>query len=204
MIAQGDYFQAQANVTQGALRYLFATPNTNWGKLAGGQEAYGVLSDCVYGGSAVSGAGATTTNCHLTSAWGVNASYEHFWTPQWHQSIYGAYYEVRYDAAANAMLCVAAGAAGGAVGTGSTAALLPGSQCNNNWSTAMVGSRLQWDVTKTFYLGVEVMYENLHSAVPAGGNGGAIGNYAFGSALVQEPNQDNWAISFRAHRDFLP
>ena len=50
-IAQGDWFQAQVNVTQGALRYLFNTPNTNWGKVDGSQEAYGVLSDCVYGGT---------------------------------------------------------------------------------------------------------------------------------------------------------
>ncbi len=35
MIAQGDYFQSQVNYTQGALRYLFFTPNTNWGKAEG-------------------------------------------------------------------------------------------------------------------------------------------------------------------------
>jgi hypothetical protein len=33
MIGQGDYFQAQINYTQGALRYVFQTPNTNWVKL---------------------------------------------------------------------------------------------------------------------------------------------------------------------------
>ena len=31
MIGQGDYFQMQVNYTQGALRYIFQTPNTNWG-----------------------------------------------------------------------------------------------------------------------------------------------------------------------------
>ena len=31
MIGQGDYFQAQVNYTQGALRYIFQTPNSNWG-----------------------------------------------------------------------------------------------------------------------------------------------------------------------------
>ena len=49
-ITQGDWFQAQANVTQGALRYLFNTPNSNWGKVESGKEAFGVLSDCVYAG----------------------------------------------------------------------------------------------------------------------------------------------------------
>ena len=50
MIAQGDYFQSQVNYTQGALRYLFFTPNSNWGKVEGNNETFGVLSDCVYGG----------------------------------------------------------------------------------------------------------------------------------------------------------
>ena len=87
-ISQGDWFQAQVNVTQGALRYLFNTPNTNWGKVdAGGNEAYGVLSDCVYGGTLAVG---NTTGCQLTSAWGFNAGYEHYWTPAWHTSLYGA------------------------------------------------------------------------------------------------------------------
>ena len=35
MIGQGDYFQAQVNYTQGALRYIFQTPNSNWGKVKG-------------------------------------------------------------------------------------------------------------------------------------------------------------------------
>ena len=50
MIAQGDYFQSQVNYTQGAFRYLFFTPNTNWGKVEGNNETFGVMSDCVYGG----------------------------------------------------------------------------------------------------------------------------------------------------------
>ena len=57
MIAQGDYFQSQVNYTQGALRYLFFTPNTNWGKVEGNNETFGVMSDCVYGGLPVAGVG---------------------------------------------------------------------------------------------------------------------------------------------------
>ena len=67
-IPQGDWFQAQFNVTEGALRYLFNTPNTNWGMANGtnagfGNEGYGVLSDCVYGGTV---ARANNTGCQLT------------------------------------------------------------------------------------------------------------------------------------------
>ena len=55
-ITQGDWFQAQFNVTEGALRYLFNTPNTNYGKVDGASEAFGVMSDCVYGGIRCGGA----------------------------------------------------------------------------------------------------------------------------------------------------
>jgi hypothetical protein len=204
-IAQGDYFQTQFNYTQGAERYLFFSETSNWGKLAGNQEAYGVLSDCVYGGTIAAG---TATSCQLTTAWGFNAGYEHYWTPAWHESFYGAYYAVRYNTFANDMLCSVASptASVGTVsaatsGTGTTTAV---GACNNNWNIWGVGTRLQWDVTKSFYMGVEVLYENLHSATPFGGSGGAIGGYSFSSAAFQEPNQDNWSFTFRMHKDFLP
>ena len=48
-----------------------------------------MLSDCVYAGVVAVG---NNTGCMLTSAWGINASYEHYWTPAWHTSLYGAYY----------------------------------------------------------------------------------------------------------------
>ena len=40
--------------------------------------------------------------------------------------------------------------------------------CNNNWDTWGVGSRLQWDVTKSFYIGVEAIYQQA-STVPRPG-----------------------------------
>ncbi len=198
-ITQGDWFQAQVNVTQGALRYLFNTPNGNWGKVEGANETFGVLSDCVYGGTVVAGTG---TSCHLTSAWGFNAGYEHYWTPAWHSSLYGAWYQVKYDSSANAMLCVVEGNGIGGLGSGSAA--VAGAGCNNNWSTWGIGSRTQWDVTKTFYLGVEVLYEQMQSA-SLNTTGVVLGSpVAIGSAVNQENRSSNWLVSVRAHRDFLP
>jgi hypothetical protein len=195
-IAQGDYFQSQVNYTQGALRYLFFTPNSDWVKANGNSEAYGVMSDGVYGfnGSSI----------EKTTGWGVNASYEHYWAPQWHESFYGGYYAVSYDSQANTYLCLAE--AGTALTAVNVTAPAPGS-CNNNWSVWYAGSRLQWDVTKTFYLGVEALYDNLQSATPVGGSGGAIlANLqtVAGVTTHQESNANNWAITFRAHKDFLP
>ena len=210
-ISQGDWFQTQVNVTQGALRYLFNTPNTNYGMAQGtnggfGNEGYGVLTDCVYGGSSNQGV-ASQTGCQLTSAWGINAGYEHYWTPAWHTSLYGAYYQVSYGTgtgSANAMLCSAEGAGNGA-GSGTGAVATAG--CNNNWSTWGVGSRTQWDVTKTFYLGVEVLYSDLRSAqsfnnlVPTGN---AFGGANANGAPTTVKDQSSWMVSVRAHRDFLP
>jgi hypothetical protein len=203
MVSQGDWFQGQFNVTQGALRYLFNTPNTGYGDVHGANESYGVMSDCVYGGSlgAPVGAGAANnaTGCQLTSAWGFNAGYEHYWTPAWHTDLYGAWYQVRYNGSANAMLC---GIEGNGTSFGSTA--VAGAGCNNNWSTWGIGSRTQWDVTKTFYLGVEVLYQSMHSAT-LNTTGALLGTtQAFGAATTQAANSSNWMVTVRAHRDFLP
>jgi hypothetical protein len=195
-ITKGDWFQAQFNATEGALRYLFFTPNSNFGDVKGGNEAYGVMSDCVYGGAATTGAGGT--GCNLTSAWGFNAGFEHFWVPNFHTSVYGAWYEVKYNTQANAMLC---GLEGNGAGLGTTASA--GAGCNNNWSTWGVGSRTQWDVTKTFYLGVEVLYQQMRSATlnTAGTVTAPVG---FGSAVNNVNQENNFMVSVRAHRDFLP
>ncbi len=105
MIGQGDFFQAQVNYTEGALRYIFQTPNSNWGKVDGVGAGWGVVSDAVYGGSlAGTGASAASDN-ELTTAWNINAAYEHFWNARWRTSVYGGYAAVSYNSTANSMLC---------------------------------------------------------------------------------------------------
>ena len=51
MIGQGDYFQMQANYTEGALKYIFQSPNSNWSKVDGNGIGWGTVADAVYGGS---------------------------------------------------------------------------------------------------------------------------------------------------------
>jgi hypothetical protein len=198
-IGQGDWFQAQVNVTEGALRYIFQSPNFNWGMARGNTEAFGVLSDCVYGGSI--GAG-NTTGCNMTSAWGINVGYEHYWTPQWHTSLTGGYDQVMYGTTANNILCSAMGGGNGNGAQGSAAVATAG--CNNNWSTWGVASRTQWDITKTFYIGVEVLYQQMQTAQTF--NGLLPAPVALGgvAATGNTANESNWAVRIRAHRDFLP
>ena len=71
----------------------------------------------------------------------------------------------------------------------------------------MIGSRSQWNVTKDFYVGLDVTYLYLNSA-----QANAAGTYALGASAVSgKPagtysvaNQDAWMATWRAHRDFVP
>ena len=190
MIGQGDYFQAQVNYSEGALKYIFQTPTSNWTKFEGANIGFGVLSDGVYGGTIL---GVNTTNVELTTAWGVNAAYEHFWNPRWRTSLYGGYAAVSYGDRANAILCSAEGATNG-TGTGSLAVAAAG--CDNDWQTWWIGSRTQWNVTKDFYMGVDVLYSKIMSANLNPG--------AFLGAGITTSDTDNLMFRLRVHRDFYP
>jgi hypothetical protein len=192
MIGHGDYFQAQVNYTEGALRYVFQTPNSTWDKVSGMNQGYGILSDAVYGGTA----GTTGTDSELTTGWGVNAAYEHNWNSAWKTSAYGGYAAVNYGTQANAMLCSAAGNGNGLLGSAAVAT----AGCNNDWSTYWIGSRTQWNVTKDFYMGLDVMYAKLKSGTTSDG---LLHGYALGGA-TNVADQDNWQFRFRVHKDFYP
>ena len=194
-ISPGDYFVGEVNYSQGAIRYNVNSASPNQTIVNGGNEAFGIASDCVYGGTLAAG---TATGCQLTSAWNFNVGYEHHWTPQWHQSLVGNYWKTTYGGAANNMLCSGEGAGAGA---GSLAAAAVG--CNNNWDVWGVGSRLQWDVTKSFYLAVDVLYTHLDSATLPGGALTAATTLT-NSGATTVSNESNWAFALRMHKDFLP
>ena len=101
MIGQGDYLQAQVNYTEGALRYIFQTPNSNWGKVSGSS----CRIRCADRRSRMRvPSRPPQTDLSLTTAWNVNAAYEHFWNPQWRTSLYGGYAAVSYSASGNAIV----------------------------------------------------------------------------------------------------
>ena len=148
---------------------------------------------------------ATATGCKKTTGWSVVLAYEHYWTPQWHQSFTGGYMQIRYDDAANDMLCALEGQG---VGTGHGGGAVARAGCNNNGNYWAVGSRLQWDVTKSFYLGVEALYIQQDTAssatpfVPAAVGTGAPTLCSLGDCLNR--NQNPWVFTVRMHKDFLP
>src|SRR5262249_44254143 len=151
-----DYFQAQVNYTEGALRYVFQTSQPSWAINDSGTNAgYGLMGDAVYNGVLGGTGGLAPTSLQLTTAWNVNAAYEHFWNPQWRTSLYGGYAAVTYNSNANSILC----------GFGSNGVVTNG--CDNDWQTWWIGSRTQWNITKDFYMGLDVMYSKLQSATRA-------------------------------------
>jgi hypothetical protein len=209
-IAQGDFFQGEVNYTHGALRYLeMGDSAPSWGWERGGNFGFGITSDCVFGATAT-GVGVAPTNatgCNLTTAWSLNVAYEHYWTPQFHESFLGGYLATRYNAQANAILCTQIGGGNGIGGTGAAAVAAPG--CNMNSSIWSAGTRLQYDFTKTLYIGVEFLYQHLKSAttfnglttaaiVPASNDCGAAGT------LCRIKDENNLAVTLRMHKDFLP
>ncbi|MGH6676250.1 MAG: porin, partial [Xanthobacteraceae bacterium] len=194
-ISQGDYLDAEANYTQGALKYLWDANPSNEQGVNGATEGFGIMSDCVYGGTV----GAGATGCQLTSAWEIDVGYEHYWTPQWHESFVFNGMWTKYGTSGNNMLCSAEGAGNGLAGSAGVA--LAG--CNNNWDDDGAGSRLQWDVTKSFYVGVEALYQHLDSAtLPGGLITKAVSLTNSGATTVAD--QNNWSFTVRMHKDFLP
>jgi Porin subfamily len=199
---QGDYLQLQGIYTQGALRYLFQNPNNNWWIQQGLNTAYGVLSDGVYGGTVgFTPATNSATDIQLTTAWGVNAGYEHFWNPRWRTSLYGGYTSVSYNGQANAILCSLQGSGNGGVGVFAVA----GVGCNNNWTSWWIGSRTQWNVTKDFYMGLDVAYLKVDGMSTSSGL--VVGTAVTPNVTTQikaPGNEDIWMARFRVHRDFYP
>jgi hypothetical protein len=212
MIAQGDYFQGEVNYTQGAVNYLIKSNAWTGGAQIerGNSYGFGVIADCVYASNTGTAAATNVpalngTGCNQTTAWNFNASYEHYWTPQLHESFQGGYLDMRYNAEANNNLC--AWETGiGAIGSNATGV----AGCNNNWNAWFVASRVQYDFTKTFYFGVEVLYDKVHTAqLPFNTlTGTEILRIAPASNGLQPgasvKDQDNVAITARIHKDFLP
>jgi hypothetical protein len=202
MIGQGDYFQAQVNYSQGAIKYMMQATQGSWLYRQGDSAAVGLVTDGVYGGTL---AGLTAGDVELTTGWNVNAAYEHFWNPRWRTSVYGGYAQVSYNDNANAQLC-AAGVLGVGTGTGFGTAALATAGCNNDWNTWWVGTRTQWNVTKDFYMGLDVLYQRMDTATSSTGfftsSTGPFGGGAVGPLRLDD--QDNFQFRFRVHRDFYP
>ncbi|MFL9823271.1 porin [Rhodoplanes sp. SY1] len=197
-ISRGDSFQFQVNYTEGATRYAVTTQPSAGSPLrfSGNSIGAGWFTDGIYtdGGSV-----------ELVKVLGINASYEHVWTPALKTSVYGAYIDVDYGNAANTAVCNYLSA-----GTTNNLPLAAGSPCDMDFSFWQLGSRTQWNVRPDFYMGVDVLYTRLNTAleganVIAGvnGPGSAVGSQSPRTGNIFG-DQDALAVTFRVHRDIVP
>ena len=149
----------------------------------------------MFGGTAA-GAGAFGNAINLTTAWSVMASYEHFWTPSLRTSVYGSYVDVTHNSNAVGQIC-----------TSLLGAAFPTTQCDPNYKIWNIGSRSQWNVTKDFYVGLDVIYQHFDTATV---NNGAPLAFAgspgagIGPGLFHTANQDAVTATWRVHRDIVP
>jgi hypothetical protein len=72
-----------------------------------------------------------------------------------------------------------------------------------NWQTWWLGSRTQWNVTKDFYLGIDVLYSKLQTALVASSPAASFAIAPNGTGVPAQ-DVDNWQFRFRVHRDFYP
>ena len=158
----------------------------------------------MYGGFLAGNAAAGTlaTGVELTTAWNVNAAYEHFWwNPRWRTSLYGGYMKVEYGGTATNLMC-----------TGTT--LPPAAAAN--WLRRQLehlvgrfahaverhqgllhgsGRAVLQDETATWSWNGHWLRSTVHQ------------NRAQSRRVVVAAfatDQDNWSFRFRVHRDFYP
>jgi hypothetical protein len=151
---------------------------------AGGNVAAGWLPD---GGSGL----------ELTSAWSVQAGYDHQWSPSLNTSLFAGYSNMTYDADSTSYF---AGAVCGASGSG--AATQAGINCKSNWGNVGAGVRTSWAPASGLTLSVQTMYNYVWSGFNGTGNG-------FGGAAGARPadsynfaNQGVWSSYLRINRTF--
>jgi hypothetical protein len=199
MFGPGDYFQGQFIYSEGATGYLAQTARgTVSNYWSGGSVGYGFWDDAVY----TRPTSFTGGSIEKTTGWSAFASYEHFWTPSLRTSIYGTMVDLRWNATATTAICNTQAS------TATTVAGFQGATCSPNWSSWAVGTRSQWNVTKDFYVGLDVIYLKLNTASPNAANlltipvTATVGAKTPGVYTVDD--QDTWAATFRVHRDVVP
>ena len=172
----------------------------------GGTVGLGWVGDGLYDGTALGG----DNQIHLTTAWSVNAGFEHLWNRQWQTSVYGGYTSISYDGGAtniiNSHLPGAAGTVVCGVPVGGSiwpSITIPagggGNSCTPNFSFWQIGTRTQWNVSHEFSIGLDVNYTHLNTAYK--GPGPYNNSVDFATSVA---DQDVWSGILRVQRSFYP
>jgi Porin subfamily len=192
---KGDQFGMQACYSQGASGYCTRATGPWQIYSASNNAGFGFLADGVFG---------TGTSVELTTVWGVNGFYQHFWNPKWRTSLYGGYVQVNYNSTATALIVPAAVCGGTGLAVPATGIVpLAGNSCNPDFSWWQVGTRTQWNPHPDLDIGVDVLWTHLNSAFKGLANFPTNGaRPAILGATVDD--QDVLSVYFRVQRNFLP
>jgi hypothetical protein len=191
---KGDTFALQATYAQGASTYVTSDGGAAQVYAGGMSAGFGWVTDGVFsslaGGSSV----------ELTTAWGINGGFQHFWNPKWRTSLYGGFTEIDYSGTAKTFICGAG--AGGAVAAPAGVAMTGVSNCNPDFSFWQVGSRTQWNPHPDLDIGVDVVWTHLNTAFA--GTAVLPANGARPGGVYTISDQDVVSAVFRIQRNFLP
>jgi hypothetical protein len=193
---KGDQFGMQAAYAQGASGYVTRATGP-WVMYNGNNAGFALTNDGVYvGGSSV----------ELTTTWGINGFYQHFWNPKWRSSLYGGYVETDFNSNAKSFYCTVGGAGAVAgVNAGAVSGIATGAgsaaTCNPNSSWWQIGSRTQWNPHPDLDIGLDVLYTRLSSAFNGAAITAASGANPSGATVS---DQDVVSVMFRVQRNFLP
>ena len=196
---KGDQFGMQAAYSEGAAGYVTraTTPFAFWN--ANNNAGFAWLTDGVFD---------TGTGIELTTVWGINGFYQHFWDPKWRTSLYGGYVEVDYNGTATGILNsrLAGGVCATAVGATLTAVTpQAGNSCSPDNSWWQVGTRTQWNPHPDLDIGLDILWTHLNTAYkgPASFATSGARPACVGAGCVMD-DQDVVSAYFRIQRNFLP
>jgi hypothetical protein len=189
---KGDQFGMQAVYTQGAAGYATRATGPFQIYSSGNSAGFGWVTDGIF--TSIGG----NSDVELTTVWGINGFYQHFWNPKWRTSIHGGYEEVDYGSTARSFICPAG------VGTAAPAGVqMTGvTNCNPNFSWWEVGSRTQWNPHPDLDIGVDVVWNHLNTAFA--GTATLTANGARPGGVYSIEDQDVVSVYFRIQRNFLP
>ncbi len=209
--AKGDKFYIEATYAKGALTYMGLGANgtfPTFARTAGGAVAAGWALDGVFANNApgnTNGVANGATGIQLTSAWGINAALEHYWTPALRSSVFGGYNSVSFNDLASALICSSAGpyrtAAGATPAAGTT---LFGAGCDPDFRFWGIGTRTVWNPVRNLDIGLELVYTQVDQSSDNRVALNFAGAGAKKAGLYTPSDEGSWGTTIRLQRNFWP
>jgi hypothetical protein len=175
----GDTTGIMFRYAEGAVGYVISGGANNMLLVNGNTISRAFAPDAVFGNPTPGYGGGLM----MTSAWSVNAHYEHLWTRSLKTSIYGGYAVIEFPGEAKRLVCTA-------------------NPCGDpDYNFWLIGSRTQWSPwAGQLNIGVDVVYTQIDGASSAFATGAPFPHT--GTKVLA--NNDNLLVMFRVQRNWYP